>query len=281
MTSGPAVPAEAKLRVAVTGAAGRMGATVCKAVDDSPVLELVAAIDPAAAGRRLAELADVPASGLVIGGDVATAVAASAQVVVDFTHREAAAETLAYCAEHGLHAVCGTTGLDDATVERLAVAFGPDDRPNAVLCPNFAISAVLMMRFCELAAPLFDGVEIIELHHDDKRDAPSGTAVETARRIAYARRAGGSGDFAPDPTTTTVFPGARGAAAPAGVTIHSVRLRGLVAHQEVIFGALGQSLTIRQDSYDRTSFMPGVLLAINKVATTPGLTVGLDRLLDL
>ena len=281
MTAGPTARSPMTQRVAVTGAAGRMGATVCRAVEDAPGLSLVAAIDPAAAGRPLNEVTDLADSDLVVAGGIGAANEAGADIVVDFTVASAAATTLAYCAANGLHAVCGTTGFDAATIARLADEFAPQDRPNAVLCPNFALSAVLMMRFCELAAPLFDGVEIIELHHDQKRDAPSGTAVETARRIAIARACAGAGDFAPDPTEMTVLPGARGARADAGVGVHSVRLRGLVAHQEVIFGALGQSLTIRQDSYDRTSFMPGVLIAVDKVRFTNGLTVGLDRLLDL
>ena len=179
-----------------------------------------------------------------------------------------------------MHAVVGTTGLGDADVGRLAALF--DGEPsNAVVAANFAIGAVLLMRLCELAAPHMDGAEVVELHHDAKRDAPSGTAMQTAARIAAARRAGGCRDFGPDPTTSLVVDGARGGEGPGGVRLHSVRLRGLVAHQEVVFGAPGQSLTVRHDSYDRESFMPGVLLAVRAVPHRKGLTVGLDEILGV
>ena len=152
---------------------------------------------------------------------------------------------------------------------------------NAIVVANFAVGAVLLMHLCRIAAPHMEGVEVIELHHDAKRDAPSGTAMHTAAAIAAARRAAGSGPLPPDPTTEVVLPGARGAEGPDGVRLHSVRLPGLVAHEEVIFGAAGQSLSIRHDSYDRRSFMPGVLLAVRSVAARPGLTVGLEALLGL
>ena len=152
---------------------------------------------------------------------------------------------------------------------------------NAIVVANFAIGAVLLMHFCRIAAPLMEGVEVIELHHDAKRDAPSGTAMHTAAVIAAARRAAGAGPLPPDPTTDLVLAGARGAEAPDGVHVHSVRLPGLVAHEEVIFGAQGQSLSLRHDSYDRRSFMPGVLLAVRSVADRPGVTVGLEALLGL
>jgi 4-hydroxy-tetrahydrodipicolinate reductase len=174
----------------------------------------------------------------------------------------------------------GTTGLGDAELEAAAQLFA-DSPANAVVAPNFAIGAVLLMRFCELAAPHMDGVEVIELHHDAKRDAPSGTARQTAAGIAAARSRAGSPPLPADPTTELVLPGARGGEGPGGIRIHSVRLPGLIAHEEVIFGALGQSLTIRHDSYDRRSFMPGVLLAVRAVPDRPGLTVGLEALLDL
>jgi 4-hydroxy-tetrahydrodipicolinate reductase len=253
-----------------------MGMTVCRAVLDAPDLELVAAIDPNQAGRPLAQIADLAESELIIVGDLESVSDHKIDVLVDFTVAEVAAKTLRFGATHGMHVVCGTTGID---AESFAKEFASSDRPNAIICPNFAISAVLMMRLAEIAAPYFDNAEIIELHHDQKRDAPSGTALESARRIAERRVVSGTGDFGSDPTTIEVLSGARGAKAAANISVHSVRLRGLVAHQEIIFGALGQSLTIRQDSYDRTSFMPGILLAIAKVATTPGLTIGLDRLL--
>jgi 4-hydroxy-tetrahydrodipicolinate reductase len=183
-------------------------------------------------------------------------------------------------AREGIHAVVGTTGLGDAELEAAARLFA-DSAANAVVAANFAIGAVLLMRFCELAAPHMDGVEVIELHHDAKRDAPSGTARQTAAGIAAARVRAGSPALPADPTTEHGLAGVRGGEGPGGIRIHSVRLPGLIAHEEVIFGALGQSLTIRHDSYDRRSFMPGVLLAVRAVARRPGLTVGLEALLDL
>ncbi|HUY07134.1 MAG TPA: 4-hydroxy-tetrahydrodipicolinate reductase [Acidimicrobiales bacterium] len=265
------------IRVAVVGAAGRMGATVCRAVLDANDLELVAAIDTSADGQPLSFVGDFPDGSPTISGELVAAVQARADVLVDFTVAEAAAKTLRFGAANGIHVVCGTTGIETSG---FVAEFAPPDRPNAIICPNFAISAVLMARLAEIAAPYFDNAEIVELHHDQKRDAPSGTALESARRIAQARQLSGAGDFGKDPTDREVLPGARGARAEANVFVHSIRLKGLVAHQEVIFGTLGQSLTIRQDSYDRTSFMPGVLLAIRKIALTPGLTIGLDRLLE-
>ena len=253
------------IRVGVLGAAGRMGATVCHAVGSDPGLELVAAVDPHGAGGDV--------SGLTIAGEATALEEAGAEVAVDFTVLDAARANLAWCAEHGIHAVVGTTGFTEDDHAALHVAF---TRSNCLIAPNFAIGAVLMMRFAELAAPFFETAEIIELHHDSKADAPSGTAMMTARRMAAA-----SGDWAPDPTTREVVGGARGGTGPAGIHVHSVRLRGLVAHQEVLLGTVGQSLTIRHDSYDRESFMPGVLLAVKRVADHPGVTVGLDAYLGL
>jgi 4-hydroxy-tetrahydrodipicolinate reductase len=266
-------------RVAVLGAGGRMGVTVCRAVAEAADLELVAAIDPRAAGRSLDEVAALEGTGLNVTDDNAALLSAAAEVAVDFTAASSAVANLAFCAEHKVHAVCGTTGIAPASLEELRRAFGAPG-PNCILAPNFSISAVLLLRLAELAAPYFDSAEVIELHHDEKRDAPSGTAIETARRIGAAKAAAQT-SFAPDPTRDLVYPGARGGVGPDGVHIHSVRLRGLVAHEEVLFGTLGQSLTIRQDSYDRTSFMPGVLLAIRRVAELEGLTLGLDALLGL
>ena len=186
------------------------------------------------------------------------------------------ATALPWLAEHGIHAVVGTTGFTAADFDAFESAFGGADGPNCVIAPNFAISAVLMMRFAEMAAPFFDTAEIIELHHDRKVDAPVGHCGED-------RRADGRGsrrDFDPDPTTDEVYEGARGGAGPAGIRVHSVRMRGMVAHQEVILGAQGQTLTIRQDSYDRDSFMPGVVLACKKISTVPGLSRSLDPFLD-
>ena len=198
---------------------------------------------------------------------------AGAEVAVDFTHIDAARANLAWCAANGVHAVVGTSGFSAADYDDLSARF---TRSNCLVAPNFAIGAVLMTRFAELAAPYFDSAEIIELHHDRKIDAPSGTAVHTAERMA-AR----SSEWAADPTTKVVIDGARGGGGPAGIRIHSVRLRGMVAHQEVLLGTTGQSLSIRHDSYDRESFMPGVVLAVKAVASRPGVTVGLDALLDI
>jgi 4-hydroxy-tetrahydrodipicolinate reductase len=257
--------------VGVFGAAGRMGATVCRAVTDDAELDLVAAVDPGAAGRPLAEVAQV-AGDLEVAGrpehlDVPP------RVMVDFTHLEAARQNLAWCAEHGVHAVVGTTGFTDDDLERFAATF---TRSNCLIAPNFAIGAILMMRFAELAAPWFDTAEVIELHHDAKVDAPSGTAMRTVERMAAA-----SDDWTDDPTTTHTVAGARGGEGPGGIRVHSVRMRGMVAHQEVLLGATGQTLTIRHDSYDRSSFMPGVVLAAKRIVDHPGLTIGLDGLLDL
>jgi len=259
------------LRVGVFGAGGRMGSTVCRAVADDPDLELVAAVDPHHAGIDLRQVAGLD-SDLAIVPDASGLQAADAQVAVDFTRIDAARVNLAWCADHGVHAVVGTSGFTDADLARFRQAFVAS---NCLIAPNFAIGAVLMMRFAELAAPWFETAEIIELHHDSKIDAPSGTAIATAERMAAA-----SADWAPDPTTEAVVPGARGASGPAGIPIHSVRLRGLVAHQQVQLGTTGQTLTLRHDSYDRSSFMPGVLLAVKEIGSRPGLTMGLDSLLD-
>jgi 4-hydroxy-tetrahydrodipicolinate reductase len=261
------------IKVGVFGAGGRMGSTVCRAVVGDPELELVAGVDPLHAGIDLRKVTGAPIGGLQMSPDADAILQAGATVAVDFTHVDAARENLTWCAENGIHAVVGTTGWLPDDLERLAAMF---TRSNCFVAPNFAIGAVLMMRFAELAAPWFETAEIIELHHDQKVDAPSGTAILTAERMA-AR----SSDWAPDPTERTVVEGARGGAGPAGIRVHSVRLRGMVAHQEVLLGTTGQSLSIRHDSYDRDSFMPGVLLAVKAVADHPGLTVGLDRLLDL
>ncbi len=244
------------LPVAVLGARGRMGGEVCRAVDGAPDLRLVAALDQ---GDSLTELAD-------------------AQVVVDFTHPEAVMDNLEVVLGQGRHAVVGTTGF---TAERLdTVREWLAGRPElgAVIAPNFGIGAVLSMRFAQLAAPYFASAEVIELHHPGKVDAPSGTAVRTAQLIAESRRAAGLG-ASPDATATGLA-GARGAEVD-GVRVHAVRATGLVAHQEILFGTDGETLTIRHDSLDRSSFMPGVLLAVREVVRRPGLTVGLDPLLGL
>jgi 4-hydroxy-tetrahydrodipicolinate reductase len=252
------------IRVGVFGAGGRMGATVCAAVTADPALELVAAIDPARANEQV--------EGITIVADP-SAIPGEVDVVIDFTHVDAARANVLWAAEHGVHAVVGTTGFGADDHARFEAAF---TRSNCVIAPNFAIGAILMIAFAERAAPYFETAEIIELHHDAKIDAPSGTAMLTAERMAAA-----SSDWAPDPTEKLVVPGARGSAGPGGIRVHSVRMRGMVASQEVILGTTGQSLTIRHDTYDRSSFMPGVLLAVKAVGDKPGLTVGLDNLLDL
>ncbi len=227
-------------RVGVFGAGGRMGRAVCQAVIDDPAMDLVAAIDPEFAGIDLRQVTGQSgdSSGLQIAGDPEELERTSADVAVDFTVAPAALRNMNWCLSHGVHAVVGTTGLSQAEIDELSDAFGKS-AANCVLAANFAIGAVLMARFCELAAPFMDGVEIIELHHDTKVDAPSGTALHTAQLTANARSRAGVAPFSADQTTSAPVPGARGAVGPGGVHIHSVRLPGLVAHQEVIFGALG------------------------------------------
>lgn len=255
-----------QIKVGVLGAAGRMGMAVCEAVDADPGLSLVAAFDPHTTTP------DTP-QGIALDWDLDTFIGRGPDVVVDFTVSEAARENLPVIAAAGIHAVVGTTGFDDDDLEMLRGFF---TKSNCLVAANFAISAVLMMRFAEIAAPFFETGEVIELHHDQKIDAPSGTAVATVGRMAAA-----STDWADDPTEHEVYPGARGGEGPAGIRVHSVRMRGMVAHQEVILGALGQSLTIRQDSYDRSSFMPGVVLACKRIAGHSGVTLGLDAILDI
>ena len=242
-----------------------MGRTVCAAVVADPDLVFAAAVDPFGVGETVEGVEVNDRLDAFVGCDV----------VVDFTVADAARTALPWLAANGIHAVVGTTGFTAADFELFESGFGGDGGANCVIAPNFAISAVLMMRFAEMAAPFFDTAEIIELHHDRKVDAPSGTAVKTAERMAEAR----DRSFDPDPTTDEVYPGARGGRGPEGIRLHSVRMRGMVAHQEVILGAQGQTLTIRQDSYDRDSFMPGVLLACKKISTVPGLSRSLDPFL--
>ena len=256
----------------MVGAGGRMGQEVCRAVSEAADMELVAAVDPGHVGAD--------ACGRTIIGEVDALADLGAEVVVDFTIAEAVRHNVTHYAPPGHsrrhrdeRAVRGRRGRHGEALRGTGA--------NAVVVPNFAIGAVLLVHLCRIAAPHMDGVEVIELHHDAKRDAPSGTAMHTATAIAAARRDAGSGPLPPDPTTDFVLAGARGAEAPDGVRIHSVRLPGLVAHEEVIFGAPGQSLTIRHDSYDRRSFMPGVLLAVRSVAGRPGVTVGLEASLGL
>lgn len=245
------------VRVAVLGAAGRMGRTVCDAVRDAEDLDLVAEVDHD--GSSIDSLLD-----------------ARADVAVDFTVAASAMANARWCAANRVHAVIGTSGLSDTDVAELDRLFGAG-QANAVLAANFAIGAVLMMHFATVAAPYFDTAEIVEMHHDTKVDAPSATAIRTAEMMASASR-----EWAPDPTTdTSVVPGARGGTGPGSIPIHALRMRGAVAHQAVVLGTTGQTLTIRHDTTDRTAFMPGVLLAVREVATRPGLTLGLEPLLGL
>ena len=255
-----------------------MGQVACLAVEADPELELVAAVDPRLGGIDLRQVLGADASGVQVAASVEEIERAGVEVAVDFTVADAAVEHIRWCAEHGVHAVVGTTGIDDTVMAELRDLFASASS-NCVIAPNFAVGAVLMMRFAEMAAPVMGGAEIVELHHDGKLDAPSGTAMLTARRMARARRDAQAGPWAGDRTQTEVVASARGGEVDEGVRIHSVRLPGLVAHQEVIFGAAGQSLVIRHDAYDRTSFMPGMVLAIKEVGRRSGLTVGLDALL--
>jgi 4-hydroxy-tetrahydrodipicolinate reductase len=244
------------IRVGVFGSRGRMGAEVCRAIDSAPDLELVAALD--------------------LGDD--RALAEAAEVIVDFTHPDAVMDNLSWCIDHGIHAVVGTTGFTDERLNRLRTTLADHDGVGVLIAPNFSIGAVLMMRFAEQAAAFYESAEIIELHHPGKVDAPSGTAANTARRIAAARNAAALG--VPPDATVEELPGARGAQVD-GIRVHGLRLRGLVAHQEVLFGAEGETLTIRHDSLDRVSFMPGVLAAVRAINTRPGLTVGIEPVLGI
>jgi 4-hydroxy-tetrahydrodipicolinate reductase len=243
------------VRVAVLGARGRMGAEVVRAVE-------------AAEGLTLAAAYDVDDELDLSGADVA----------VDFTHPDAVMGNLRACIDAGVHAVVGTTGFDEQRLAQLRDWLGDTPSVGVLVAPNFGVAAVLMMQFAAQAARFFDSVEIVELHHPRKADAPSGTARRTAELVAAARRDAGRPPM-PD-ATTSALDGARGADVD-GVRVHAVRLEGLLAHQEVLLGGHGESLTLRHDSYDRTSFMPGVLLGVREVASRPGLTVGLEALLDL
>lgn len=259
-------------RVGVFGVGGRMGTTVAHTICDQADMELVAAIDPSFEGIDVGEVTGVTNRHFPVSSNPDTLVADGVEVMVDFTHLEAARANLEFCAAHGIHAVVGTSGFTESDYEEIGRLFTSS---NCLIAPNFAIGAVLMMRFAEMAAPHFETAEIIELHHDAKVDSPSGTAVSTAERMA-----GASSAWSPDPTTSETIPGARGAKGPSGIPIHSVRMRGMTAHQEVVLGVTGQTLTIRHDSIDRSSFMPGVVLAVRRVGSLSGLTVGLDSILD-
>lgn len=250
-----------------------MGSTVCRAVEADAYLELVAAIDPHHGGLDLRTVASVQSDLSVLHGPEALR-HLEVDVAIEFTEASAARENLAVAAELGIHAVVGTTGFSDADLDTFRAMF---TKSNCLIAPNFAIGALLMMKCAAIAAPYFETVEVLEFHHDAKVDAPSGTAMLTAERIAEA-----SSDWADDPTTSLETEGdPRGGIGPGGIRVHSIRMRGMVAHQEVVFGTTGQTLSLRHDSYDRTSFMPGVLMAVKAIAEHPGLTVGLDTLLGL
>lgn len=247
-----------KTKVGVLGARGKVGAEICRAVEAADDTELVAAID-----------ADDDIAGLVEAG---------AEAVVDFTHPDVVMDNLEFCIDHGIHAVVGTTGFDDERLAQLEAWLEASPSTGVLIAPNFSIGAILMMRFAAAAAPFYDSVEVVEMHHPDKADAPSGTARRTAELIAAARRGAGAGPM-PD-ATSTALDGARGADVD-GVRVHGLRIRGMVAHQEVLLGGPGETLTIRHDSMDRASFSPGVLTGLRTIASRPGLTVGLEKFLDL
>ena len=244
------------MRVGVLGAKGKVGATMAAAVENADDLTLSAEVD---AGDPLSLFVD-----------------SGTEVVIDFTHPDVVMDNLKFLINNGIHAVVGTTGFTDEKLSQVDSWLAGSPGTAVLIAPNFAIGAVLSMRFAQEAARYFESVEVIELHHPNKADAPSGTAARTAKLIAEARK-----DLPPNPdATSTSLPGARGADVD-GIPVHSIRLAGLVAHQEVLFGTQGETLTIRHDSIDRTSFVPGVLLAVRRVRERPGLTVGLEPLLDL
>ncbi len=242
------------IKVGVLGARGRMGAEVVKAVSEAADLELVAALD--------------------LGDSLDQLKSSGAQVVVDFTTPDAVMANLEFLISNGINAVVGTTGFDAARISKLEKLIAASPKVGVLIAPNFAIGAVLMMEFATKAAKYFESAEIIELHHPNKVDAPSGTASRTAELMSKARKEAGMSAM-PDATSTSLD-GARGASV-GDIPVHSVRLRGLIAHQEVLLGGLGETLTIRHDSLDRAGFMPGVLLGVRKVISQPGLTFGLEK----
>ncbi len=246
------------IRVGVLGARGRMGQQVCQAVDAAEDLDLVAMVD---AGDWLFSVAD-----------------AGAQVLVDFTHPDVVMDNVRFAVDQGIHAVVGTTGFTPERLDTIRTWLADTPDLGVLVVPNFGIGAVLSMRFAQLAARYYESAEVIELHHPDKADAPSGTAIRTAELLAAARASAGMPPV-PD-ATSQALDGARGADVD-GIRVHAVRLRGMVAHQEIVFGAEGETLSIRHDSLNRSSFMPGVLLGVRGVASRPGLTVGLEPLIGL
>ncbi|HZD59618.1 MAG TPA: 4-hydroxy-tetrahydrodipicolinate reductase [Anaerolineae bacterium] len=260
------------IKVVVVGAAGKMGREICKAILDDPETELYGAVDIKEVGKDIGELLGRPVVGVHINSLKRALSGGEADVLVDFTHAGGTMDNVRMAANSGLHMVIGTTGLTEenkAEVKKLC----SDNNVNALIAPNFAIGAVLMMKFAEMAARYMNRAEIIELHHDQKRDAPSGTAMQTAKLISSKIKG-------PQTESEEILAGSLGGKYE-NVRVHSVRLPGFVAHQEVIFGGVGQVLTIRHDSIDRTSFMPGVLMAIKAISEYPGVTIGLDKIMDL
>jgi len=247
-----------KIKVAILGAKGRMGTESVKAIFAADDLELVASLD--------------------LGDSLDLLKSSGAEVVLDFTHPDSVMKNIEYAINSGIHVVVGTTGIDSQRMDVIKSLLAKNPKVGAIIAPNFGLGAVLMMQFAAKAATYFESVEIIELHHPDKADAPSGTATRTAELISEAR-AKAKKSAMPDKTSSGIA-GARGAKV-SDVPIHSIRLRGLVAHQEVLLGDQGETLSIRHDSIDRSGFMPGVLLAIRSVKTRAGLTFGLENLLDI
>jgi len=263
------------IRVGVIGACGRMGQMVCRTLADAKDLALVAAIDTSQVGQSIGPLIGYPKLDVPISDELDRLLEARVEVAVDFTHPDVVMDNVRWCIGHAIDVVVGTSGIGDDDLAEIRRAIEEEGGESSVIvASNFALGAVLMERFSGVAARFFPAAEVIELHHDRKADAPSGTAIATARRLLEERASAYRGPEAES------LEGVRGGDVE-GVRIHSVRLPGLVAHQEVIFGGQGQTLTIRHDSLDRSSFMPGVMMAIRAVSTRPGLTVGLEPLLDL
>ncbi len=261
------------IRVGIFGVGGRMGQAVANAVVADDALELVAAVDPSYAGIDIAEVAQVNGVSFDIASTSEAMIHSRVEVAIDFTNLSAARKNLAFCAENGIHSVIGTSGFSEDEFDEIRTMFTTS---NCLIAANFAIGAVLMTKFAEMAAPFFETGEIIEFHHNGKLDSPSGTAIYTAERMAAA-----SSDWADDPTELETIPGGRGAKGASGIPIHAVRMRGMTAHQEVVLGTTGQTLTLRHDSFDRSSFMPGVVMAARRVVEMPGLTIGLEDALDI
>jgi len=265
------------MRVGVLGAGGRVGQVLCRELLDQADLELAVAVDPRLAGIDLGQVIGRPAGGIVIVGDLEEAIRRRVDVVVDFSVAEAARVALVRLAKADIPAVVGTTGFRDEDLAAVAAAY-EHSQVGCIIASNFSIGAILLERCVRLVAPYADAIEIIEAHHNAKVDAPSGTARELADIAARARADARAGPLAPDPTQREVLEGARGAAA-AGIHIHSLRLEGALAHHEVVIGLRGQTLTVRHDTLDRSSFVPGVLLALRRIGEVRGLLLGIDSLL--